>query len=450
MHRSVRKRALAAALLSLLASCGGGGGDADTNVAAVEASGVVDAGFGTQGAARISALPSGAVLAMLELPDGRLLLGGAAGSPFVAKLTTTGQLDTSFAAGGIDSTRRGPLIFHFVIELGQLSSGQIAVVELHSNPCVGSPAFCGQQSFGDIVARRIDQNGAGDESYGTSGLGILPYSEGSVVVSPNGRVTSFTLRPTGLFGHAFGVASLATNGVRDSGFEERATAAVQCGSRLGASFQLSEASAVAVGEKIVVATVWGSPSPSAQALCVARLNSDGSLDSSFATQGIETFAPSESLFYRLKRVLVRADGEVLVFASPTNDLRPRPPLLIFWLTASGAKDVAMADQGISRDLPWPADVSGIALQPNGKIVMTGYFSTPAGSSSPLDLSRPWAQRALSSARSGDASFGSSGLSMLTTVAGALQPAGIEVGHDGSLFAFGSFAPTGEPAVLKIR
>ena len=67
----------------------------------VEAAGVVDAGFGSSGVVSFAGRAS--VTEVVALDDGSVLVGG--NGPYLAKLTSAGNLDSSFANAGIDDMR---------------------------------------------------------------------------------------------------------------------------------------------------------------------------------------------------------------------------------------------------------------------------------------------------------------------------------------------------------
>ena len=361
--RPIMKRILAAIAALCLASCGGGGGSGgDAPVSQrTEAEGIVDTSFGNGGAAVFAG--RGPVNEIVELDDGSLLVGGT--GPYIAKLTPNGNLDLSFAMGGIDDVRRTSAAVQRVEKVVPLSPDRFAVIEGHSAACVGSAFSCSVQLFRDVVARRVDARGQPDPTYGTAGLGILPFSQGSLVVSPDGRVTSFTMRPSLAAPSAFGVASLNPGGIRDPAFETRAQDAVQgCAARFtpaGAAVLTVEATRA--GSGFIVATEWAS------GICVTRLNADGSLDPTFANAGFQTFAPPRMM--RVFAVFLRSDnGITVVLHKPPNFTPTEVPVFLF-LTGAGAKDTALGDGGIQAQPILALTVPDlITLQPNGKVVAT--------------------------------------------------------------------------------
>src|SRR3954452_15214220 len=107
---------------------------------------------------------------------------------------------------------------------------------------------------------------------------------------------------------------------------------------------------------------------------LARLNVDGTLDSSFGSNGIATadFAPGQNEL--IQAPVVEPDGKILgigrvnLDANPTTDAR----LAVSRWTATGQLDDTFGDLGVSivhvsgRDGP-----SSAVVQPDGKIVVSG-------------------------------------------------------------------------------
>ena len=425
----------------LLASCSGGGGGESSAPPRVEAAGSIDTSFGVQGFATFPG--RAAATAVVELDDGSLLVGG--NGPYLAKLTASGALDPSFANGGVDALRRGTKTFQGVEKIEALSSGRVMVVEGHYSACVGSGFFCAVQSFRDVVARRIDAHGQPDVTYGEGGMATLPFSQGSVVVSADGRVTSFTI-PAVLSGPApFAVASLDAAGARDAAFESRARDALMgCGARFTpAGPAVVSKAAARSGSGFVVATQWSGGT------CLARLNADGTLDASFGAGGFQLF-PTQRV-KNAYRVLVRSDGGIVVVLRSEPELYFEPPVFLF-ATATGARDTATAPDGVQAmpilEVAVPRE---FAVQANGKVVATGVNSAASGVPSlPLDEAHPLIARSTPNVGVVDFGFGPfrGGYMPLQGPLGAILPEAFAFGRDGTIFVAGTSGGSG--AVAKIR
>ena len=446
---------LAVVLVSALvaAACGPNG---DSAPARREAAGVVDTAFGTGGIATIprgSRLP-GTVNDILELEDGSLLVGGQ--NAYVAKLAADGTPDRAFAVGGIDDARRGTATFQDVVRLGLLASGRIAVVEIHATPCP-HPVFCGTD-FGDVVARRIDRDGAADPSYGAAGLATLSFSRGSIVVSPNGRITSFT-RWRVPIGDFFAVASLDPSGSRDAAYEDRAYQAVQsCAEKLFDSINVESVSALAVGDATLVFAAWSGwmvePGRvpflrlAGNGLCLVRLRGDGSVDAAFASGGRQAYM-SAALTRSMAafRVLSRADGEIVLVPNPAREpgVLMGPAFLFF--SASGAPDLSQFASMAGTF------INDATLQPNGKVVTVGFDSLDPGAATlPVNEANPLVWRSSPDAGSYDRGFGpaGAGFAMIKSGDRTVWPRKVFVDRNGAIVVGGHVVGTGEGALPRFR
>lgn len=435
----------------LVAGCGGGGGSS-SNVEpppASEASGILDTGFAGQG---MRTLP-GTVRDIAVLADGSVLVGGD--GPYVAKLTSLGEFEASFISNGIDTTRRGGKPLQRVERVVPLAADRILVVEGHGNPCMGSGFFCAVQSFRDIVVRRMNVRGEPDASYGEGGLGTLPLSEGSIVVSPNGRVTSFTLRAVLAGTRPFAVASLDPSGRADADFEQRATAAiVQCAPRISpAALTMSSVAAVASGERVIVAARW--QSQGTDAVCVSRIDANGDIDATFGAGGHQVFVSPGPASNAVLEVLIRADERIVVVLAMQRNATPLTGHVLLWLTPSGARDETRGQGGVDTS---PAglivvQMHDIAIQPNGKFVVAGLVSVTGGAPTfPLDESNPRLARSNETGGVPDFGFGPvrGGFLTITTPAGAVIPEKIAFDTRGGILVGGALRPGGEGAVVRFR
>ena len=446
---------LATVLFSALvvAACGREGDSAPSRG---EAAGIVDAEFGIGGIAAVlhgSRLP-GTVNDILELDDGSLLVGGKNG--YVAKFTADGKPDPAFAGSGIDDTRRGTATFQDVERLALLASGRIAVVEIHRTPCP-HPVFCGTD-FGDVVARRIDRNGAADPSYGVAGLATLPFSRGSIVVSPNGRVTSFSRRVVPI-ATIFAVASLDPSGMRDPAYEDRALQAVQsCAGKFFDHIEIESVTGLAAEDRTLVFAAWSGWVVEQERVpflrlagngaCLMRLGADGGVDTAFAVDGQQTYmAAALTRSMAAFRVLSRADGEIVLVPNPSREpgVSMRPAFLFF--SASGAPDLFQFASMAG------AFINDATLQSNGKVVTVGFDGLDPGASTlPVNEANPLVWRSSPDAGTSDAGFGpaGAGFAMIKSGDRTVWPRKVLVDRNGAIVVGGHLVGTDEGALLRFR
>lgn len=154
-----------------------------TLVARVTADGVIDTSFGTGGRAVVGA-PSGSlgVEIVRSDSDGRLVMGGALGTndigaPFVARLTNTGQRDSSFGDNGI-------VVMPFLQGNGRVRQLAIAA---DGKILAAGERFDANGTRQYFVAR-LNTNGTFDAGFGSGGRIVTPGSIDSMLLEPDGKL----------------------------------------------------------------------------------------------------------------------------------------------------------------------------------------------------------------------------------------------------------------------
>ena len=147
---------------------------------------------------------------------------------------------------------------------------------------------------------------------------------------------------------------------------------------------------------------------------IVRYNSDGTLDSTFDTDGIvlNTIAPNMEYYYQnqyTNGIAIQADGKIVATGGyyAVNNFA----LTILRFNSDGSLDNTFDADGISQSpIPAPYDDMGnaIAIQNNGKIVMAGYQYLTSNFDADVYLAR-W------NGENGnyDLSFGSNGSAMVS-------------------------------------
>jgi uncharacterized delta-60 repeat protein len=213
--------------------------------------------------------------------------------------------------------------------------------------------------------------GSLDPSFGSGG--VVSQSPGGsiagIAVQPNGKIVVAGNSNTG-----FALVRYLPDGSLDPSFG----AGGHVETDVGGSFL--GALALQPDEKIVVAGgdqfgVMGHSEP----LTLARYDSDGSLDTSFGTDGITKTvipAPSDQRWDAVVHALaVLPDGKIVAAGSAYWHDRGYGDYGVFVLaryTPAGSLDPAFGDGGIAQTtLSMRASLEGIVVQPNGRIVATG-------------------------------------------------------------------------------
>lgn len=344
-------------------------------VARYNSDGSLDASFGTAGKATqdFGAGFSSATSVALQ-SDGKIVVAGYARPSaaattgfdfFVLRYNANGTLDTAFGAGGRVITDFSAVDEADVVLIQ--TDGKIVVTGSTSNNSL-------DRTFAALA--RYNTDGSLDASFGTAGKVIgHEGSAYSAVLQPDGRLV------TGGWGCAiatctsnldFTFARYDTAGALDPAFgtSGKATVAVSTGRDEAHSIVLqSDGKIVASGVNL--------NSPTANPVAIVRLNANGSLDTTFGTGGIVQGLPIvvEDAF----GVSLQSSGKIItggrVFTTATDS-----DFAIVRLNTNGTLDTTFSNGGIATTL-FSGNFDGItdtAIQSDGKIVAVGFAGNQAG------------------------------------------------------------------------
>jgi uncharacterized delta-60 repeat protein len=280
-------------------------GDSDFRVAVarLKPNGTLDNTFSGDGRRTFSWGPIGRATDVLVLPNGKLLVGGFSGPETgnvqVARLNANGTLDTTFGSGGIATADFGG--DDFGLAMARQANGRILIAGL------SRPTQIGATTGGAIVAR-LRANGALDPDF--DGDGRLMFGTGSVsavFVQPDRRIV--------VAGNANGsqmmtVTRLRPNGSPDTTFDGDGTATIDFGSLADAG---NDAVLQPDGKIVVAGYTQAVNSPTA----VARLNANGSPDTTFGAAGKVTINFGAAMFGNA--VALQSNGRIVVAGQRTGN-----------------------------------------------------------------------------------------------------------------------------------
>lgn len=309
------------------------GNSGSDRIVRLNANGSVDASFASGTGADAE------VVSSLVLPDGKLILGGKfivfAGKPRnrILRLNNDGSPDASYDPGnGANGV---------VLDIEHLSDGRIMIGGYFSG-------YNGQLRMG---IARLEANGALDGSF-DPGQGVNPYNiVRAIAAQPDGKI---------IIGGGFssyggvprlGIARVNTDGTLDSSFDP--------GTGAGDVHDI----AVQPDGKIIVVGGFTTYNGVARNR-IARINTDGSLDGSFN--------PGSGAITQINSVELLSDGKIMIggtFQLYNGAVRNR----LARLNADGS-----LDSGFNPGQGPDATVLDMAVLPNGKLMIAGYFSTYAG------------------------------------------------------------------------
>lgn len=381
----------------------------DFDMERYNADGSIDAGFGTNGrvVTAISPQADRANDVVLQ-PDGKIILSGRAALPglpahfAVARYTANGALDTSFSGDGIEVTQIG-INSEIWQSLVQPDNKIVAVGTANTNNGTVNPQ--------DFALVRYDADGAGptptvspsitptvsptvsptatptptpagnfDNAFGASGKATTNFNVDAgfgsndfiyaVAVQSDGKIVAAGASQRNANGalNQFAVARYNQNGTLDAGFgaNGKVTTVVGVGN--------SEARGVAVQTdgKIVVAGN-ASINSNSSAYAVARYNADGSLDSSFGTNGIVLTDLNANSFIDVVRAMqILPDGKILVAGQAQISSSTGSDFAVARYNTTGTLDTSFGTNGVAQvDFSLGDSASALALQADGKIVLAG-------------------------------------------------------------------------------
>ncbi|HVQ36065.1 MAG TPA: delta-60 repeat domain-containing protein, partial [Pyrinomonadaceae bacterium] len=280
--------------------------------------------------------------------DGRVIIGGTfttyngVGRNRVARINTNGSLDTSFDPGtGANSTVRAIAI---------QADGKIVI----------GGAFDAYNGIVRAVVARINTNGALDTTF-VRGTGATQYgafaSVGALALQADGKIVVTGAFDTFDSERRNRVARLNADGSLDSSFIS--TTVVASSVRV---------IAVQCDGKIIIGGFFDQYDGMSRNN-IARINSDGSLDPTFnpgsGTSGNEFFENGA-----IEAIVIQPDGKILIGGS-FNLYNGIARHKFARLNNNGSLDTSF-DPGTGPG-EFFANVYAIALQPDGKILVGGFF-----------------------------------------------------------------------------
>ncbi len=216
------------------------------------------------------------------------------------------------------------------------------------------------------------QPGTLDPSFGDKGILVDPAPlkviPEPVKATAGGRILIGTAGPYGSFPSTFKIDALLPDGSPDLSFGEEGSAHVGFNVPAGGNSASISSLALLPGGKILAA---GGLSLLEDNLAFARFNADGSLDSSFGTNGTAIGSTGYDFAF-LSTVVLQPDGKFLIGGAVlTNSTQGVFDLFTARYLPNGLKDKSYGDNGIVITTTG-GNISSMAVQEDGKIIAAGY------------------------------------------------------------------------------
>ena len=290
-------------------------------------------------------------------PDGKILavgaVGAGAGGFALARYNAGGSLDTTFDGDGKLTTDFGGGVAYGV---ALQPDGKILAV--------GAGA-------GGFALARYNANGSLDTSFDGDGKLTTDFAGGvaaGVALQSDGKIVAVGYA-TGFGGELdFALARYNANGSLDTSFSADGTQTTD----LGGDEEASDVAIQPDGKIVAVGSGYSFIGSSTMAV-VARYNPDGSLDPSFGTfAGFQLTSVSGN--DRAAGVALQPDGKIVAVGATYEDF------LLARYNPDGSPDPTFSDDGTqtTTDFGEGAWAGGVALQPDGKIVVAGAGSSGGG------------------------------------------------------------------------
>lgn len=266
-----------------------------------------------------------------------------------------GELDPNF----------GPAGGHVISDLGGLQlDEQVADAALQPD---GKIVVLGSQVQSalvqDFVVARYNANGSLDSSFG-GGDGFVTVADPATGARPGGVAVQSDGKIVFAGGQGFSayVFRLNSDGTADNSFS---------GDGLQTVSSSGEAQAVSMDAsgKVVIATYAPSPGNSTG---LVRLNTDGSLDTTFDGDGRRSFGTD---IYFPRGLAIQPDGDIVV-AGKSSPAANVGDVAIARVLDNGSLDTSFDDDGIlnTNIADRHGEARGVAIQADGKIVIGGALT----------------------------------------------------------------------------
>jgi uncharacterized delta-60 repeat protein len=280
----------------------------------------------------------------------------------LVRLTSTGQIDTTFGTSGKAPEQAGGRSF-YIDQVFTQPGGKLAAV-------VFVPPH-GQQPV-QFGVMHYTTNGKPDTTFGTGGLVMLPAASPDVAdgtIQANGKTVLVALGGS-VHANTVLVSRFNANGTLDRTFHGTGSVSI---TRAGLFSNPDEVAGVTIQADGKILVTDGS-----SGFTVLRLNADGSLDKGFGSAGVATVQAGTLSTAPGSAAVVQADGKILL---PGTD---NGMFTLVRLTAAGLPDPTFGADGVvvtsfANQKALGAWAASLTLQSDGKVVVVGGWGNVQGS-----------------------------------------------------------------------
>lgn len=356
-------RFVAVTAVAFLSACGGSSGGGSS--ASTPAAGSLDVTFGSGGKVTtfIGTQYSDFAYAVALQSDGKIIavgytFNGSNNDFALARYTANGGLDGNFGIGG-----------KVITPIGSSHDVAVAVALQGDGKIVVAGSVYNGSNY-DFGIARYNVDGTLDTSFDSDGKVTTAIGPGddyatAVVVQPDGKILVSGYASNGST-VGFAVVRYNTDGSLDSGFGSNGKVTTS----IGTGNSIAKSMALQSDGKIVVAGY--NYNGTDEDFALVRYNSTGSIDTGFGTNGKVTTAIG-TVDDEINSIVIQSDGKIVVagysYNGSDNDFA------VARYNSNGSLDSSFGTNGAVMTPIGTADdaATGVALDPAGKIVAAGYY-----------------------------------------------------------------------------
>ena len=285
----------------------------------------------------------------VALEDEDVIVGGHAGGDFLlARYGPDGALDPTFGDQGLVTTTIG-------------TTGAVNALAIDED---GRVVTAGE-SDGDFAVARYNPDGSLDTSFAVGGIGIEDLGAVDQAVSVHVTGEGAVLLAGGTTG-AFGLVKYTQEGNLDQDFDQDGVALTPF-----TRPSVDQVRGMALGPEGKIVEVGSTDADQGTGFSkavIARYNSDGSLDTSFAGDGILVPEIPAGFFRSLSAVAVEPDGRIVAVGQHEFNF------LVARFNSDGTADTSFGGDGIVISPSSTGSIGGataVVLSGDGKVIVVG-------------------------------------------------------------------------------
>lgn len=343
---------------ALLAGSASNGTNADWAIVRYDTDGIIDPTFGINGIVKREFGNNDGATSIAVQEDEKILIGGYSGPGFtwvLARYNMNGDPDIGFGFGGINSLPLQGIINSLII--------------LPDDKILAIGYFVGISGHDDVALVRYNSDGTLDLSFGSGGKVVTSIGSGNdrgkaAVLQPDGKIVVF-----GDFAASGGddvfLVRFNSDGTLDNTFGTSG--------KVTENFEfLDGANGVVLQPDGKILITGGTFNGSSSNTFVARYNSDGTLDATFGSSGGKILTSFSSSNDSSNSIALRADGKIILGGYESASAPSERDFALRRFNSDGTLDTTFGTNGSIVDPIGSGndEIQDILLQDN-KIIATG-------------------------------------------------------------------------------